>query len=98
MHLLSGVFCNQNRGYPFLQPRDDVFEKTVFFKPQGEFKVFLIGQAEYIDPVSYDRYNLPAEIFVSFDPQEVVRIYKGLKPLFQEAYKDLVNMAVRLAQ
>jgi len=65
-------------------------EKQIdFFKPQGEFKVFLIGQDEYIDPVSYDRYNLPAEIFVSFDPQEVVRIYKGLKPLFQEAYKEL---------
>ena len=34
--LLSEVFRNQNRGYPLLQPRDHVLEKTVFFNPQCE--------------------------------------------------------------
>jgi len=60
-----------------------------FFAPQGVFKVFKIGEAEYIDPSSYERYNLPAEVFISFDPQESVRVYKGLRPLFAEAYKEL---------
>jgi hypothetical protein len=65
------------------------FRQIDFFSPQGEFKVYRIGPAEFIDPASYDRYNLPAEIFVSFDPQEAVRVYQGLKPLFDEAYKEL---------
>lgn len=60
-----------------------------FFAPEGQFKVFKIGPAEYIDPASYERYNLPTEVFVSFDPQEFIRFYKGLKPLFQDAYKEL---------
>jgi hypothetical protein len=60
-----------------------------FWKPLGTFSVYKVGPDEYIDPASYDRYNTPAEVFVSFDPVESVRFYKGLKPLFQEAYKDL---------
>jgi hypothetical protein len=60
-----------------------------FFAPDGQFKVFKIGEAEYLDPASYERYNLPTEIFVSFAPRESVRFYRGLKPLFQDAYKEL---------
>ena len=60
-----------------------------FWKPLGTFSVYKVGPAEYIDPASYERYNAPASVFVSFDPVESVRFYKGLKPLFQEAYKEL---------
>jgi hypothetical protein len=60
-----------------------------FFAPEGQFQVFKIGAAEYIDPASYERYNLPTEVFVSFDPKETIRFFKGLKPLFQDAYKEL---------
>jgi hypothetical protein len=60
-----------------------------FFKPGGPFTVYKVGPKEYIDPKSYDRYNLPTSVFVSFDPVESVRFYKGLKPLFQDAYKEL---------
>jgi len=60
-----------------------------FFIPEDKFEVFNIGPAEYLDPKSYERYNLPVEVFVSFDPKETVRYYHGLKPLFQDAYKEL---------
>jgi len=60
-----------------------------FFAPEGQFKVFKIGPAEYIDPASYERYSLPTEVFVTFDPKEFIRFYRGLKPLFQDAYKEL---------
>ncbi len=60
-----------------------------FFKPLGPFAVYKVGGTEYIDPATYERYNQPAAVFISFDPAESVRFYKGLKPLFQEAYKEL---------
>lgn len=60
-----------------------------FFKPGEPFAVYRVGSKEYIDPKSYDRYNAPTAVFVSFDPAESVRFYRGLKPLFQDAYKEL---------
>jgi hypothetical protein len=60
-----------------------------FFSPAGPFRVYRAGSSEYIDPKSYDRYDVPTQVFVSFAPAESVRFYKGLRPLFQEAYRDL---------
>lgn len=60
-----------------------------FWKPLGTFAVYKVGPSEYIDPASYERYNAPAAVFVSFDSTQSVRFFKGLKPLFQEAYKEL---------
>lgn len=60
-----------------------------FFKPLGPFGTYKVGADEYVDPATYDRFNQPAAVFVSFDPAESVRFYKGLKPLFQDAYKEL---------
>lgn len=60
-----------------------------FFKPGEPFAVYKVGPDEYIDPKSYDRYNPPTAVFVSFDAKESIRFYRGLKPLFQDAYKEL---------
>ena len=32
---------------------------------------------------------MPVEVFVSFDPKETVGYFRGLKQLFQDAYKEL---------
>lgn len=60
-----------------------------FFKPDGDFKVFEEVGEYFLDPESYQRYDLVAEVFVSLDPKGCVTLYKQLKPAIQEAYKDL---------
>jgi hypothetical protein len=60
-----------------------------FFKPEGDFKVVDEVGEYFIDPASYKRYDLVAEVFASLDPEGTVRLYKQLIPTIQEAYKDL---------
>ncbi|MBM3296665.1 MAG: DUF3014 domain-containing protein [Candidatus Aminicenantes bacterium] len=60
-----------------------------FFTPGEAFKVRKSGNREYIDPASYERYAPAAEVFISYNARDCVRFYRGLKPLFQEAYREL---------
>ncbi len=60
-----------------------------FLAPAGGFKAAGRGGTATIDPVSYDRYNAAADVFVSLDAKASVRLYRSLKPLFQQAYRDL---------
>jgi hypothetical protein len=60
-----------------------------FFKPDGDFKVIDEAGDYFLDPESYKRYDLVAEVFASLDPKGCVTLYKQLKPAIQEAYKDL---------
>lgn len=60
-----------------------------FFQPEGEFKVIDELGEYFIDPQSYERYDLAAEVFSSLDSKGCVTLYKQLKPAIQEAYKDL---------
>lgn len=60
-----------------------------FFTLTEGFHVVERNGRTYIDPASYDRYNAVAEIFDSLDTENTVRLYKQLKPVIQEAYKDL---------
>ena len=60
-----------------------------FFKPDGEFKVLDEAGEYYIDPESYKRYDLVAEVFASLDSKGCVILYKKLKPAIQEAYREL---------
>jgi hypothetical protein len=60
-----------------------------FFKPEGDFKAVEEVGEYFIDPASYKRYDLVAEVFASLDPEGTVRLYKQLTPTIQEAYKDL---------
>lgn len=60
-----------------------------FFKPQDEFKVIQETGEYFIDPESYKRYDIVAEVFASLNPKGCVILYKQLTPAIQEAYKDL---------
>jgi len=60
-----------------------------FFKPDGEFDVVVRDGIIFIDPASYKRYNLVADVFSSLNPKATVRLYWLLSPTLQEAYKEL---------
>ncbi|MBN2199662.1 MAG: DUF3014 domain-containing protein [Candidatus Aminicenantes bacterium] len=60
-----------------------------FFFPQEPFKVRTARGRDDLDPASYERYAPAAEVFISLSARDCVRFYKGLKPLFQEAYREL---------
>ncbi len=60
-----------------------------FFVPEGEFKVIKRGDLYYADPDGYIRYDAVVDVFVSLDSKKSVTLLRGLKPLFQEAYRDL---------
>jgi len=60
-----------------------------FFILEDPFKVIRISGREYIDPSSYARYDGITEAFLSLDTEGSVRLFKQLKPLIQEAYREL---------
>lgn len=60
-----------------------------FFEPKGEFKVHEELGEYSIDPESFERYDIAAEVFASLDTKGCVTLYKKLMPVIQEAYKDL---------
>ena len=47
------------------------------------------GDALRIDPQSYDRYNTLAAVVDSLDVDGAARSYQRLKPLINQAYRDL---------
>lgn len=68
-----------------LSPRSHVD----FFIPAGEFKAIEKGDFLIADPNGFDRYNSVVDVFVSLDSKRCVELFRSLKPLFQEAYRDL---------
>jgi hypothetical protein len=55
-------------------------------------QVFSVGEKGgklYLHPKSYGRYDLLADAFVSLNTGRTVQAYQKLKPLFQEAYREL---------
>jgi hypothetical protein len=60
-----------------------------FFSPRGAFKAVRRDGTSVIDPSSYYRYDPLADIFISLDARAAARLYVSLKPLFQEAYREL---------
>jgi hypothetical protein len=60
-----------------------------FLTPQKSFTVVKKGETLYLNPQSYRRYDLVADAFASLDAKGVVRIFREVKPLFQEAYQEL---------
>lgn len=60
-----------------------------FFKPQGNFLVTESEGNYFIDPESYKRYDIVADVFLSLDTKGSVTLFKQLKPAIQEAYQDL---------
>ena len=60
-----------------------------FLAPQKAFGMAKKGENLIINPQSYHRYDPVADVFASLDAAGVVRIFQELKPLFQEAYREL---------
>ena len=60
-----------------------------YLEPDGDFRVREREGELYVDPRTYARYNLITEVFTSLETAEGVRLFRSLKPLFDEAYRDL---------
>ncbi len=60
-----------------------------FLLPSGKFKVFKRGENIFLDPAGYKRYDSTASILASLDSRKLVEIYRQVKPLMEEAYKEL---------
>ena len=60
-----------------------------FLTPNKPFTVVKKGEEIYLNPQSYRRYDLVADVFASLDAKGAVRIFREAKPLFQEAYREL---------
>jgi hypothetical protein len=59
------------------------------FAPKQEFQAAGNEDAPFTDPRSFARYNGIADAVASIDAGGAVQAYRNLRPLFDEAYKDL---------
>ncbi|NWF55641.1 MAG: DUF3014 domain-containing protein, partial [Syntrophaceae bacterium] len=57
--------------------------------PGQAFPVHDKGDRIYLDPKGYGRYDILTDAFVSFSTSIGVQAYQKLRPLFQEAYREL---------
>lgn len=60
-----------------------------FFTLPGEFKVVSRGGRLFLDTSSYDRYNGITDVFDSLSTSGCARMYASVKPLLQQAYREL---------
>ncbi len=60
-----------------------------FLGPHVPFTALKKDEKLYLDPHSYGRYNLLADVFASLDTTKTVGLFKEFNPLFQEAYREL---------
>lgn len=60
-----------------------------FMAPAGSFRVTRKNGDIFIDPKSYNRYGEMAAVLESLDSKQLVDIYRKLRPLFNEAYREL---------
>lgn len=57
-------------------------------KPDRPFKAREQGGVTVADPASYRRYDVPAAVFASVDPQGAVATYRRLRPLIDQASRE----------
>jgi len=61
-----------------------------FLRPKEGFEVDRRGgDVLVIDEHSYHRYDLPSAVFSSLDTEGTVALYRELKPLIDEAYREI---------
>jgi hypothetical protein len=60
-----------------------------FLSPGQAFPVSEKGDRIYLDPKGYGRFDIITDAIVSFSTSRTVQVYQKLKPLFQEAYREL---------
>jgi len=60
-----------------------------FFIPAGKFKTVLKNGQTYLDPSSYSRYNVAADVFDSLSTSGCARLYASSRGLLRQAYREL---------
>jgi len=60
-----------------------------FFAPAGPFKTVVRAGQTYLDPASFSRYDVVADVFDSLSPEGCARAYAACRGLLQQAYRDL---------
>jgi len=60
-----------------------------FLEPEEGFQVRHTGGRNYVDASSYDRYENLAAAMDTLDVRGAAELYRAVKPLIQEAYRDL---------
>jgi Protein of unknown function (DUF3014) len=60
-----------------------------FLAPKDKFKTVERGQSVFVNPKSYVRYDLVANVIDSLDPKGAAEAYRRLKPLIDQAYREL---------
>jgi hypothetical protein len=64
-------------------------EQVDFMEVEGDFQVRSEEGRMVVDPASYRRYDGLVAAFVSLDPDHSASLYGRLRPLFDEAYREL---------
>jgi hypothetical protein len=57
--------------------------------PRGRFRTRSAGEELFVDPRSYDRYNLHADAVAALDSVGTASLYLTLKPRISDAYREL---------
>lgn len=60
-----------------------------YLEPERDFRIVRRGGRLYPDPANFARYDWIADVVASLDTQGTVQLYHQLKPLLDEAYRDL---------
>lgn len=60
-----------------------------FMQPTTPFRVLDKRGTYYVNPSSYHRYDLAAEVFESLDTAGTVALYREFRPLIDEAYREI---------
>jgi len=68
-----------------LSPRPQV----EFFSLAGKFKVIERPGLTYLDPATYERYNIVADVLDTVSTAGCAKQYRDFKPLFRQAYREL---------
>ena len=63
--------------------------QTEFFSLAGKFKVIERPGLTYLDPATYDRYNIVADVLDTVSTAGCAKQYRDFKPLFRQAYREL---------
>ena len=66
-------------------------QHVTFMRPESRFQTTADGTTHRVDPQSYRRYDLHAQIVDSLDTQGAADLYMMLEPLIGEAYAELGN-------
>jgi hypothetical protein len=60
-----------------------------FLRPSRSFRAVEKNGRFYVHPSSYTRYDLPVEVFTSLDTEGTIALYRELRPLADEAYREI---------